>query len=127
MELLTAPNKIGDPKNPSPRHAMDIQALDTLYVATGEVVPHRTPSGDDAGLYPWMTYYHGAENGSVVFSGFGIWSFKRSQCQQLVDAVLEDMWGLQKSAQGAPAQTRAAISPSSRTFTAGHSSSRMLK
>jgi hypothetical protein len=97
LEVLSAPNAIGDPKNPSHRHATDIQALDTLYVAEGTDAPHRSPTSDDAGLVPWMTYYHGTENGSVVFSGFDIWNFRRTQCQQLVDVVLQDIWGLQKT------------------------------
>ena len=41
-----------------------------------------------------MTYYHGSESGSVVFSGFPIWQFQRSQCAALVDFVLQDIWGL---------------------------------
>lgn len=108
LEVLTVPNLIGDPKNPSPRHATDLQSLDTLYVASGGGVPVRPVTSGDAGLNPCMTYYHGIENGTVVFSGFDIWSFKRSQCVQLVDAVLQDLWGLQRGSTGAqgPVGTR---------------------
>jgi hypothetical protein len=41
-----------------------------------------------------MTYFHGFECGSVVFSGFPIWFFQRSQVATLVDFVLTDSWGL---------------------------------
>jgi hypothetical protein len=97
LEVLTAPNHIDDPKNPSPRHQADAQALDTLYVARSSEIPTRSVTADDAGLNPCMTYYHGPEHGSVIFSGFDLWSFKREQCVQLVDAVLQDLWGLSKS------------------------------
>jgi hypothetical protein len=52
-----------------------------------------------------MTYYHGSEGGPVVFSGFPIWFFQRSQCQALADFVLQDIWGLSRSS--APATTAA--------------------
>ena len=45
-----------------------------------------------------MTYYHGIENPPVMFSGFDIWSFARADCQALVDFVLQETWGLTRSA-----------------------------
>ena len=30
----------------------------------------------------------------MVFSGFRVWYFRRNQCIQLVDFVLQDIWGL---------------------------------
>ena len=43
-----------------------------------------------------MTYYHGFESGSVVFSGFPIWYFQRSQSMKLADFVLQDIWRLRR-------------------------------
>jgi hypothetical protein len=45
-----------------------------------------------------MTYYHGEENAPVLFSGFDIWSFTRADCQALVEFVLQDVWGLARTA-----------------------------
>jgi hypothetical protein len=41
-----------------------------------------------------MTYYRGLECGPVMFSGFPIWYFQRAQAIQLVDFVLQQVWGL---------------------------------
>jgi hypothetical protein len=35
-------------------------------------------------------------SGSVVFSGFDIWGFRRGDCERLVDAVLQGMWHLHR-------------------------------
>jgi hypothetical protein len=43
-----------------------------------------------------MTCYHGRENGSLIFSGFDLWTFRRAQSAQLVDAVLQGMWHLHR-------------------------------
>jgi hypothetical protein len=42
-----------------------------------------------------------------MFSGFDIWSFTRSDCQALVDFVLQDVWGLGRSAPVPPAHAAA--------------------
>jgi hypothetical protein len=46
-----------------------------------------------------MTYYHGHDCGPVVFSGFDIWHWRRQDCVQLVDVVLQGLWGLSRNAQ----------------------------
>ncbi len=56
-----------------------------------------------------MTHYHGAECGSVVFTGFDLWTWARADCRQLVDAVLQGAWGLQRSAEPATRTRGAAI------------------
>jgi hypothetical protein len=64
-------------------------ALDTLLeVVGGAVQPSPSPA---------MLYYHGRENGPVLFSGFDLWSWSRSEAQSLVDFVLRDVWGLTRS------------------------------
>ena len=72
--------------------------LDTLYdVSGGNLL--LSPA-------PVMTYYHGLENPTVLFSGFDLWSWTRSDAQALVDFVLRDVWGL------APAGPRTAAARS---------------
>ena len=68
-------------------------ALDTLLdVVGGTVQPSPSPA---------MLYYHGRENGPVLFSGFDLWSWSRSEAQSLVDFVLRDVWGLTRSSSAA--------------------------
>ena len=109
LEYLSLPNEILEPKNPSPRHQHDIQALDTLFVASGALLPEPGPDpAADRIVNPCMTYYHGVENGPVVFSGFAIWSFARPDCERLVDAVLQGIWGLSRQGGTTVAGTRQA-------------------
>jgi hypothetical protein len=87
-EFLSKPNSIIELDPPrDPVSGVSYAALDTLY-ETG---------GGSAGVgNPVMTYYHGKETGSVVFSGFPIWFFQRDGCIQLVDFVLQRIWGLKR-------------------------------
>jgi hypothetical protein len=64
-------------------------ALDTLLEVVGGTI--QSPPG------PAMLYYHGRENGSVLFSGLDLWSWSRSDAQALVDFVLQDVWGVTRS------------------------------
>ncbi len=99
LEYLSKPNSILEDKNPSARHQGEVQALDTLMVATAPQLPQEglEPAVDRI-VNPVMTYYHGADCGSVVFSGFDIWSWSRPDCVRLVDAVLTGLWGLPRTA-----------------------------
>ena len=54
------------------------------------------------GVNGLMTYYHGGENGPVMFLGASIWDFRRTQCQALVDFVLGSMWGMAKNVVAGP-------------------------
>ena len=65
-------------------------ALDTLMKVT--------LSGSFVGTFPCMTAANDPRGGTVVFSGFDLWSWRRSQCVQVIDAVLNGYWGLQRSA-----------------------------
>lgn len=62
-----------------------VAVLDTLYETVG---------GQSGTGYPMMTVYHGAENTQVIFSGFPLWYFRRSQAIDLTDFVFQRMWGL---------------------------------
>ena len=70
----------------------EYSTLDTLYLTRG---------GTAAVNAPAMTYYHGRDNQPLVFSGFNFWYWRRPQCIQLVDWVLQSVWGLQRDP-GAP-------------------------
>jgi len=86
-EYLTRGNFIREDVDPRPNHEQLESTLDTLYITAG---------GTAQVARPVMTYYHGSEGGSVVFSGFAPWFFRRSQCAALVDFVLQDIWGLSR-------------------------------
>jgi len=71
--------------NDDPDIVTEFSTLDTLYLARGgTAVPNS----------PVMTFYHGRENQPLVFSGFNFWYWRRPQCIQLVDWVLQSVWGL---------------------------------
>jgi hypothetical protein len=89
VEYLSAANSILEDQDPGPGESL-VPVLDTLYQATGPTL--LPPSLNPVDVT--MTYYHGAENTPLIFTGFNIWSFQRVQCKQLVDYVLQQMWGL---------------------------------
>jgi hypothetical protein len=64
-----------------------VSTLDTLY---------ETQGGEAGSGKPVMTVYHGTEAPLFVFSGFPIWYFQRSQTIDLVDFVLQRVWGLSR-------------------------------
>src|SRR4030095_12709489 len=77
--------------------------LDTLYAATGGSMP---------GPLPVMTYYHGTQSPQMVFSGFPIWYFQRKQVIEMVDFVVQQIFGFPAPPAGSrgpngPAPTRA--------------------
>ena len=75
-EYLTQPNVVVEDT---------ASTLDTLYQTLG---------GQSGTGFPIMTYYHGAEGPPCIFSGFPIWYFQRAQEIDLLDFVLQRMWGL---------------------------------
>ncbi len=95
IEYLTRPNHVDGPRNPSPRHAADIQLMDTLMIATSPLLPP-LPDSSGSGVGACMTWYHGQDGASVVFSGFDIWTWPRNDCARLVDGVLGGIWGLSR-------------------------------
>jgi hypothetical protein len=66
-------------------HGGVFSLLDTIYTCAG--LPP-----DPSANYPCMTVYHGPGKGDVVFTGFDVWTWKRSQMVAMVDAILGDMW-----------------------------------
>src|SRR5262249_51628177 len=82
--------------------------LDTLFDATGGAILTHDRKG------PEMTYYHGPHGNQFVFSGFSLWDYNHDDCQQLVDFVIHDLWGLQRSG-GTPRPTRTVAPPPARS------------
>ena len=99
LEYLSMPNEITEERLPRGRHREAerdhagrpprlISVLDSLYRADASIPPG-FPS-----INTCMTLFHGQESGQVIFSGFDIWTWQRTQCLQLVDGVLQGIWGL---------------------------------
>lgn len=84
VEYLSAPNAIAADLRP-PRRG---DPLDSLYAVQGPGLP-APPAANVC-----MTIHRTESGGEVVFSGFDLWSFRRSQCRALVDAILRDRWGI---------------------------------
>lgn len=92
LEWISDSNPILEDLNTDPGVLNRGSSLDTLYAIRG--------SGSGLLAAPavnaCMLYYHGSENPPLVYSGFDIWSFSRSQCIQLTDFVLQRIWGLSR-------------------------------
>jgi hypothetical protein len=111
LEALTQPDLIVEDANPDPLVDDFYSALDTVYTVTGGSI----------GSGVVMTVYHGADNSRVIVSGFSLWTFQRAQLKQLIDGVLQGMWGMTRHAQPQNAlaprswqPVSAALKPSSR-------------
>jgi hypothetical protein len=87
VEYITLPTFIREDYDPDPDRVLEYSTLDTLYLGF-------TGGADNK---PNMTYYHGLETQPVVFSGFNIWSWRRDECIQLIDFVLQQIWGIQRT------------------------------
>jgi hypothetical protein len=85
LEYLSMPNSILDGAGAS--------ILDTLMIAQGEPQP---PSPPSPYVPACMTYYHGADSGGLLFSGFDLWTYTRPDLIALADFVLQQVWGLSR-------------------------------
>lgn len=83
-EVLRMPNHIVEDIDPDPFVERLGVPLDTLYDALGS---------DPDIRYPVMTYYHGALGGKLVFTGFPLWYFQRTQVIAVADFVLQQVFG----------------------------------
>ncbi len=66
----------------------EVAVLDTLYNGAGGTVQQR----------PVMTYFHGPQSGTVVFSGFPVWYLRREHAIAISDFVLQGVWNLPRRA-----------------------------
>ncbi len=109
LEFMTQPNYIteGDPDA-----GTEYSTLDTLYLAYGAYPAMLKPDRGE-GVNPCMTWYHGhdlPDTTGMVFTGFDIWHWQKSDCQKLVDVVLRDLWRLPKRGTMVAAQAPRAYS-----------------
>jgi len=90
IEALVGPNSIVEDFDPS-ASGIDLRsAMDTLYtIGAGGLLPFGSPI---------MTVYHGTENSGVVATGFDLWSYNRAQLKQVIDGVLQGIWGMVRHA-----------------------------
>jgi len=95
-EYILDNNPILEDVNPDPEVDTEKSVLDTLYRANGTVLL-TSPGGDNLKYAATMTYYHGQTARQFVFSGFSLWSYARQDCMQLIDFVLQDLWGLPRA------------------------------
>ena len=105
IEYLAYENHIIEAIQVNPDSTAEYTALDTLFLAYGPAYPKVLLQAGD-GVNGMMTYYHGSENGSIMFLGSSIWDFRRTHCQALVDFVLGTMWGMAKNVVTGPPAAR---------------------
>jgi hypothetical protein len=86
VEYMTQPNYIIEDMDPNPFAVTEASALDTLMDARGGSLAQ---TGNEAVT---MTWYHGVGTPDFVFSGFSPWLWTRSDDQQIVDFVLQQIW-----------------------------------
>jgi hypothetical protein len=104
FEYLQVPNYIIENVGDDPDVPVEASTLDTLYEVKGQGVP---PPNENLHNVV-MTYYHGpAVPQGMVFSGFNLWSFKRSDCRALVDFVFQELWRLNPNAGPRPMRAAA--------------------
>jgi hypothetical protein len=109
--LILQPNIIVEDMNKDPVAESQQVALDTLMTAQGTGLV-----AGGAGYEPaTMTWYHGVSSPEFVFSGFPVWVWRRSDCQQLVDFVMQQIWHISKSTSPATAASRQFANPFSRS------------
>ncbi len=84
METVVKPLRVIEDVDPDPDRSDSVSVLDTLYVAAGG-----SAVGTPAGFY-----YHGTENPPVIYLGFDLWMWRRSQLIQTIDFFLQNVWGL---------------------------------
>ena len=90
LEYLIEPNLVIEDTDPDPDAFHFESVLDTLMEAESFALP-RSPA-------PVMTRYHGHEANQFVFTGFAPWDFRRDDCIQLFDFVLQELWRLPRQA-----------------------------
>lgn len=98
VEYLLQPNIILEDVDPDPVHVELEAALDTLMSAQSVNLLNTGSPYEPAS----MTWYHGSESPELVFTGFPIWSWRRSDGQKLVDFVLQQIWHINRSSPGRP-------------------------
>ncbi len=89
-EYLSDANRIYEDYNPSP-------SVDSLESSLDSLMDIRGGGSRGNGEHVAMTYYHGVTTPSFIFSGFDIWYWSRADVVTLVDFVMHDIWGLNRT------------------------------
>ncbi len=101
VEYLSLPNDVIVDRDPSAATEY-VAALDSLYRAVGAtlVSPALNAANTSMTVYPARALWGAPgfpEGPTVIATGFDVWSWQRTQCQGVVDFVLQRLWGLPKS------------------------------
>jgi hypothetical protein len=107
IEYLDVENRIIENISDNPDRPNEVSTLDTLYEATGGPLER-----DETKHYAVMTYYEGPSvPQGFIFTGFDTWTFKRTQCQAVVDFVMQRMWGLSRQGGATQVASGRAVQP----------------
>lgn len=113
VEYLSRPNAYYEDLDPGPGENF-ASGLDTLYEAAGvSLVPTNVQNPTNFNnvtmtVYPARSLGQ-AEQAQAIFSGFDIWSYRKSQGRDLVRFVFANLWGLDPNATMRPATPRTAV------------------
>jgi hypothetical protein len=96
------PNFIVEDVDPDPDVVREESTLDTLYRVFASVLPDPQPPNTAPDFlernpkFVIMTNYQGPapDYTNVIHSGFPLWWIQQTQSKQLVDYVLQTLWGL---------------------------------
>ncbi len=106
LDYLTDDNRIEETVQVQGRNGprdSTFAVLDTLYIAWGKSYQYLNNWRYDQSLKcnPAFTVYHGRDfPNPVIMQGFDLWHFQRPQIVQLVDFVLQSMWGIPPTTNG---------------------------
>jgi len=98
VEFMSLQNFVLEDLDPNPDVIDEQSVLDSLYW----VRSFQLPAVPLSFRRVTMTYYHGPLSSPLVFTGFAPWDYVRADAQSLVDFVLQDIWGLTRTAPVAP-------------------------
>ena len=98
IEYIQSQNYILEDVDPDPETVREASVLDTLYQVESQVLLITEPTDGSQKRAPSMTYYHGNQANQFVFTGFAPWLTARQDCIAMFDFVLQDLWGLERTA-----------------------------
>jgi len=84
--------------------------LDTLYLFQARTFDPNHVQVPPSDGFPNGVYYHGSDNGPIVWFGFPLYFFELDQARKVTEVVLRNL-GLQRKAPGAVVSTSAAAPP----------------
>lgn len=88
IEALDKPDLVTEDFDPSDAGTDVRSSVDTLYTVSGGLVAPNSVI---------MTVYSGVQNPRVIATGFDLWSYNRAKLIQVIDGVLQGIWGMTRS------------------------------